>query len=272
MKISFVGAGNMGEALMAGFVQSGAVKAESILAYDPACARLQHLCTNLGIRAATCNEECISQADVVFLAVKPHLMEEVLRPLGETLRKKRPLLISIAAATSLASLHTMVEDAQLPIIRILPNLGVGINAGLVAFCAGQHVSTTEVERAKDLLENLGRVIPMAEDMLTTFSSVGAASYAFVCMFIDALAKAGLKEGMPKNQGLEIASQAVLGAAQLCLKDNVHPLLLMDKICSPNGTTICGVKALEEGAFVGTIMQAVAATSARDLEILASKKS
>ncbi len=271
MKISFVGAGNMGEALMAGLVQSGSIQGQNITAYDPVPDRLQHVCTTLGIHVATSNEESISQADVVFLAVKPHLMEEVLHPLRDTLRIKRPLLISIAAATSLASLHTMVEDAHMPIIRILPNLGVGINAGLIAFCAGQHISAAEAEKAQELLQVLGRVIPMAEDMLTTFSSVGAASYAFVCMFIDALAKAGLKEGMPKKQGLEIAAQAVLGAAQLCLKDNTHPLLLMDKICSPNGTTICGVKALEEGAFVGTIMQAVAATSARDLEILASKK-
>ena len=272
MKIGFIGAGNMAASIIKGIITAGTVSDENIIAYDAFKERLEQLSAENGFKAAPSNERVIEESDIVFLAVKPNVIEPVLKPLAELITKRQPVIVSIAAGTPMSSISGFLKNEEISIVRILPNMNVEIGEGVVAICRNAKVSDDQLEKVKSLLRPLGRIIPIDEEMMTTFSSLGGCGTAYTLMFIEALAKAGLKEGLPKAQAIEIAAQAVAGTAKLLLESKEHPYVLIDRACSPGGTTICGVKALEDGAFTSTVMKAVAASSARDVEIINSKKS
>ena len=262
----------MATAIIKGIITAGTAAAENIIAYDSFRERLEQLSSENGFKAAPSNEQVIEGSEIVFLAVKPNVIEPVLKPLTKLITERRPVIVSIAAGTPMSSISTYLNNKDAAIIRILPNMNVEIGEGVVAICRNSNVSDSQLENVKSLLLPLGRVISIDEEMMTTFSSLGGCGTAYTLMFIEALAKAGLKEGLPKAQALEIAAQAVAGTAKLLLESKEHPYVLIDRACSPGGTTICGVKALEDGAFTSTVMSAVAASSARDIEIINSKKS
>lgn len=270
MKVGFIGAGNLGLAIIKGIIASGLVPAANIIAYDPVRARLEEQSRENGFRAATGNDQVVRESEIVFLAVRPPQIEPVLQSLAGLINERQTVLVSIATGISLEVMARALNNPKAAIVRTLPNLGVEIKEGLVAMCHSDGVEAGRLREVESLLAPLGRVVPLPQTMLTTFSSLAACSYAFIFMFIEALAKGGVKEGLTKPQALEIAAQAVAGAAKLVLETGQHPYALIDNVCSPGGTTICGVKALEDGAFTATVMNAVAAASARDLEIIGGK--
>lgn len=264
--IGFIGYGNMASAIAKGMLAAGFTQPGSLLVYRKDQAKLAEV-GKQGIRIAASNEEVAKGADIVVLAVKPHMFGSVLPPLRAALSSQKPLVISVAAGVSLDRIASLIGE-DIPVIRAMPNVNARISASMTGLCANALAEGEHMETAQALFDTLGRTSILDESMFGIFSAVAGASPAFAFMFIEGLAKGGLKAGMSKQDAVKAAAQAVMGSAQLVLESGEIPMALVDSVCSPGGTTIAGVAALEENAFVATVMQAVEATNSRDAELAA----
>ena len=266
MKIGFIGAGNMGRAIIKGLVHASVVPADHVFATGRNREKLVPFCDEQGIQACGNNAALVETCDVVVVAVKPAMFSAVLPPLAELFSRKKPLVISVAAGTSLATIATLLGEASVPVIRAMPNVASGLGEGMTALCANS-AGLSHMPMAHDMFATIGRVMELEETHFSAFSAVACASPAFAFLFVEALAKAGLREGLTKQQATLAAAQAVYGSAKMVLEHLEHPALLVDRVCSPGGTTIEGVTTLERKGFTGTVMDAVAATVAKDRAML-----
>ncbi len=262
--IGFIGFGNMASAIAAGMLSANFTTPKHIIAHAREGVKLRAFSEARGIRAASDNEEVVRSADVVILAIKPNMFARVLPPLRAAAADRRPLFVSIAAGLTLQRLEALL--GEVPLVRVMPNVNAQIGAGMSALCGNAQASPEQLDAVQALFDTLGRTVRLDESLFGIFSAVACASPAFVFMFIEALAKGGLRAGLTKQQALLAAAQAVMGSARLVLESGEAPGVLVDKVCSPAGTTIAGVAALEENAFAGTVMRAVEATRRRDREL------
>ena len=272
MNIGSIGAGNMAGAILRGLVAGGFAPAKKICAHDKDEAKLRDLAAETGIRACKSNAEVLSRSEAVLLAVKPGDLPGLLASLRAEILAKKPLLLSIATGTTLASIAQWLEDKKnaVPVVRVMPNVNARVGAGAAGICPGRAVSAKQLAWAESLFSALGRAIRIEEDKFSVFQAVACASPAWTFMFIEGLARGGVRQGLTKEQATIAAAQAVLGSARLVLETGQSPSVLVDSVCSPGGTTIAGVAALEEGALIGTVMKAVDSCYKRDQEILAGK--
>lgn len=267
MLTGFIGAGNMAGAIIKGMLHGGVAAQGEIMAFDANAATLEALCGTHGVHAAAANAQIAAEAEVIVLAVKPHIIPLVLPPLQSVLRARKPLLVSIAAGTPLHKLGALLgDDPAMPIVRVMPNVNAQIGESMSALCSNTAVSEAAMAHAVAMFDALGRTVRIDEEQFAVFSAVACASPAFTFMFIEGLARAGLRAGMTKKQATLAAAQAVMGSARLVLEGTISPNDLIDTVCSPGGTTIAGVAELEEGRLIATVMKAVAATTARDKEM------
>ena len=262
MKIGFIGAGNMGGALATAVAK--AIGGDSVLLADPCAEKVAALASQIGASVsdnATVTRDC----DAIFLGVKPQMMAQVLAtlPLGE--RDTQPLLISMAAGLSTTAIRAMA-GVDAPIIRIMPNTPVAVGQGMILYTATADVSAEQTQAFTAMLSAAGRLCEIDEARIDAASAVSGCGPAFVYLFIEALADGGVECGLPRAQALELAAQTALGAAEMVLATGRHPGDLKDAVCSPGGTTIAGVHALEDGAFRATAMGAVTAAYERTLEL------
>ncbi len=264
--IGFIGYGNMASAIAKGMLSSGFAKPEALLVFRKDPVKLAELGKE-GIRVAASNEEVVRGADIVIVAVKPHLFASVLPPLRNAFAAGKPLVISVAAGVGLARIAALIGE-DIPVVRAMPNVNARIGASMTGLCGNVPAQGEHLEAARALYATVGRTTVLDESMFGVFSAVAGASPAFVFMFIEGLAKGGLKAGMSKREAVMAAAQAVMGSAQLILESGDAPMALADAVCSPGGTTIAGVAALEENAFIATVMRAVEATTQRDAELAA----
>jgi pyrroline-5-carboxylate reductase len=267
MRTGFIGAGNMAQAIIKGLLARTFLKAEDILAADKDKEKLQAFCAAHGIRLCS-NEELAGEAEAIVLAVKPNQFGDALPPLREIVRKRRPLVISIAVGISLDGLDALLDGkGGLPLIRIMPNVNAQIGLSMTALCGNKAVQPAQMDWVESLFAALGRTLRLDEALFAAFSATACASPAFAFMFVEGLAKGGVKAGLSKQQAVMAAAQSVLGSAALVLGSGQSPSVLADTVCSPGGTTIAGVAALEEGAFTAAVMKAVEAAVKRDNELL-----
>jgi len=267
MRTGFIGTGNMAQAIIRGLLARNFLRADQILAADKDKDKLRLFCAAHGIRPEASNEELAAGAEAIVLAIKPGQFSSVLPPLRAIVRKQRPLIISIAAGITLDTLDMLLEArGELPLIRVMPNVNAQIGLSMSAIC-GKAVTPEHLDWAESLFAVLGRTLRLEEALFPAFSAVACASPAFVFMFIEGLARGGLKAGLSKQEAVSAAAQAVLGSASLVLESGQAPCLLADTVCSPGGTTIAGVAALEDGGFTGVLMRAVEAVVNRDKDLL-----
>lgn len=268
MTIGFIGAGTMASAIVQGIVARGVVAARDVVVHDPHGAASATLAERLGVRVAESNEALVDAVDTVVLAIKPQVFEQVLPPLAPALAENGTLVVSIAAGTSLARVAELLgaHGAAQPVVRVMPNVNAQIGAGMAAV-AGNAVATAEqVGSVVELFRAVGDAIELPETSFSTFTAIAGSAPAYAFLFIDALARGALKAGMPKALATRIAAQTVLGSARTILETGEHPWELVDKVCSPGGTTIAGLMALEDGGFVSTVVDSVTATIERDREL------
>lgn len=264
-KIGFIGAGNMGGAL------ATAAKKTSyeIFLSDANCEKAKALADNISAKAVSSKEIC-EDADMIFLGVKPQVLDKVsaeLLPYFKS-RSSLPIIVSMAAAVSTERLTKLFHG--FPIIRIMPNTPVSVGAGMILYSLGEGVTEKDETLLLDVLKFAGTLDKIDEKLIDAASAVSGCGPAFVYMFIDALADGGVKCGLPRDKALKYASTAVLGAAKLQLETGIHPDELKDAVCSPGGTTIAGVAALEEGAFRSSGINAVESAYKRTLELTSKK--
>ena len=250
----------MAQAIINGILNVGFLSAGEIAAFDTDTEKLDEFCEKKGIAAAKDCSELLSKSEAVLLAVKPNALAGLLDEFAGHLMGK--LVISIAAGKPLSFYEGFLGENG-KIIRVMPNINAVVGEAISAFCAGKSVSDSEKEFVKNLLSSFGKAIELPEERFSIFSAIGGCSPAFAYMFIDSMARAAVKNGMSKADALFVSAQAVLGSAKMILEGDAHPWELIDRVCSPGGTTIEGVLALDEAAFPAAVEKAVDASFEKD---------
>ena len=250
----FIGTGNMGGALARALAKN--VEGDSILLANRSAEKAAALAAELGCKAVS-SEAIAKKADYIFLGVKPQMMADLLAQLSPILKERedRFILVTMAAGLTIERIREMA-GGDYPVIRIMPNTPSSIGEGMILYTAGSDVLDIELQVFLSAMSGAGRLSPLPEHLMDAGSAVSGCGPAFVDLFIEALADGGVACGLPRASALEFAAQMVAGSAKLVLESGKHPGVLKDAVCSPGGTTIQGVRALEAGNFRGTVMEAV----------------
>ncbi len=264
---AFIGAGNMGGALATALSKS--IDPKHIYLSDSNTARVAALCDALGTKA-TDNVAAAETADYLFLGVKPQMMGDMLGGIAPVLAKRKtpPVLVSMAAGLSTETIRAMA-DAAYPVIRIMPNMPASVGEGMILYCTTDNVTEVMLSTFLADMRGAGVLTALSEGQIDAGSAVSGCGPAFVDLFIEALADGGVRCGLPRDKAILLAAQTVLGAAKLVLADGRHPGALKDAVCSPGGTTIEGVRVLEENAFRAATMDAVIAAYEKTLKLKAN---
>ncbi|MBI1847454.1 MAG: pyrroline-5-carboxylate reductase [Candidatus Rokubacteria bacterium] len=263
-KVGFVGAGNMGEALIKGLVAANLVAPEAIYASDVRLERLKALDKQYGIQLAADNTELLHKSDVIILAVKPQIMTAVLKQVAPAVTKRK-LFISLAAGVSTAVIRAALgREARL--IRVMPNTPALVLEGVTAIARADGLEPGDLETAQEIFAAVGKVVVLEEDALDAVTGLSGSGPAYVAVVIESLADGGVKMGLDRITAMTLATQTVLGAARLLMETGMHPGALKDMVSSPGGTSIAGIAALEEGGIRTTFIQAVERATLRSREL------
>ncbi len=253
VKIAFIGFGNMASAMAQGLIHSGKIRPEQIGASAKHFEPLSEKAVAFGVRAFKTNKEAASWADVIVLAVKPNLVKAVIEPIKDVLSRK--IVLSVAV-------NILFDDyeALLPCgtehLSLLPNTPVRVNEG-VLLCEARHSLTKDHEAlVTDLLTLLGLVLQTDSAKMKAAGVISGCGPAYVAMFIEAMADGAVLHGIARDTALKLAAQTLVGTARLHLVTGTHPDAMKDAVCSPGGTTIVGVAALEKTGFRGSVIGAV----------------
>lgn len=262
--IGFIGAGQMGRALAAGFVGAGLVRAEEMIGCDPSeSATDQFLAAVPGATVVESNSAVAAEADVVVLAVKPQQIESVSREIAAG-GAAEALFVSIAAGVPLAKLTAWLGTER--VIRVMPNTPCLIGKGASGYCAGPGASPDDLRRVGELLGSVGQATEIPEKLMDALTAVSGSGPAYVYTFIEALSDGGVKMGLPRDVATALAAHTVVGAAEMVVQTKEHTAVLRDRVTSPGGTTIAGLAAMEQGGFRAAVIAAVEAAALRSQEL------
>lgn len=258
MKYGFIGCGNMGGALARALSKS----TKDILIYDPspmAKTFAEEIGANCGsnIEAASC--------DRLFLAVKPHIVKAVLENIQGVLAEKKPLIISMAAGVTICQLEQWA-GTELPIIRIMPNTPAAVGEGMITYDTNALVSEDALADFLNDMRCAGQFDRLSEKLMDVATAVAGCGPAYMYMMIEAMADGAVACGLPRDKAMRYAAATMAGAAQMVLQTGIHPGALKDAVCSPGGSTIAGVRTLEEHGFRGAVIDCVTDAYARTQEL------
>jgi len=262
--VSFVGAGQMARALAKGFVSAKLLPAAKIAAFDAIPEATKQFQAEIpGAAAAKSNLELVQRGGVLFLAVKPQSMNAVM---GELAGKILPetLVVSIAAGVTLAKLCAGLKTDR--VIRVMPNTPALVGKGASAFALGSGATLDDSKLVSELLGAVGLARQVDEKLLDAVTGLSGSGPAFVYIMIEALSDGGVRMGLPRDLALALTAQTVLGSAEMVLSTGEHPAVLKDRVASPGGTTIAGMKALEEHGLRAALIAAVEAATKRSQEL------
>ena len=261
--IAMIGSGQMGEALIGGWLAAKTVSADALFATDASAERRDLMKRRFGVRVGSGNREAASWADVVVLAVKPQILDGVMKDLSPALADK--LVLSIAAGVTIAHLAKLAPK-NTRVVRAMPNTPVLVRDGVSALSFGAGVTEKDQQLARRLFEAVGRAVVVEEKLMDAVTGLSGSGPAYVFLAIEALADGGVKMGLPRTVSDLLAAQTVLGAARMVLETGEHPAKLKDRVASPGGTTIAGLHRLEQGGLRAALMAAVEAASKRSEEL------
>jgi len=263
MRLGFIGAGNMGGAILRGVLAEGCIAAKDIVISDTNKDLCQNIAAQTGVAAASCNADLASCCDMILLAVKPVFLKGVIDEIKPCLQGKA--VISIAAGWTVGMLTAALGEG-VEVLRTMPNTPALVGEGMTALCAENNFSESNYNYAKMLFEAVGKVCTIPERLFDGFIAVSGSSPAYVFMLIEAMADAAVKEGIFRKDAYRMAAQAVLGSAKMVLDTGKHPGELKDMVCSPAGTTIEAVAALEAGGFRASVIDAMSACAEKSREM------
>lgn len=253
-RIGFIGAGNMASAIIGGMVQSKFIAPQNIYISDHHEDKMESLKSKYNINVCRDNIELVEKCDVIVLAVKPHSYKPVIESIREYV-KNNTLVITIAAGLNLNYVKSIFKK-DIKIIRTMPNTPALVGEGMTAITSCPPAEKKDIDFVKAMFSSFGRVEEIDESLIDAFSSVSGASPAFVDMFIEAMADAAVLLGLPRDKSYKIAAQAVMGTAKMVIETGKHPGELKDMVCSPAGTTIEGVRVLENKGMRSAVIEAV----------------
>ena len=262
MKYGFIGAGNLGGAMIEGMVNGGAVKSD-IYVFDKFTQA--DVTAAYGVNGAVSPEALVDAVDIVFVAVKPKDCAEVFAAVGARLRGPQ-VVVSTAAGVALSDIDKML-GVTANTVRVMPNINARYGYSATAVCSGAHADEASVEAVLACLRTFGEIYMIEENYFNVFAAVASCSPAFTYMYIDALARAALKLGLNKKQAEQIAAQSVAGSAIALARSGRHPYELVDAVCSPGGMTAEGVAELLDSDFISATMRAVEVSALKDKSLL-----
>jgi pyrroline-5-carboxylate reductase len=262
--IGFIGAGNMAEALIRGLIKGGHVAAERIIASAPRMERLDALARSYAIQITTDNCEIARKAGFIVLAVKPQILDKVLREIGDQLASGT-LVVSIAAGVDTATIEEAVPDG-VRVVRAMPNTPALVGAAATAISPGKHADQADLAMVRAMFDAVGITVVLDESHLDAVTGLSGSGPAYIFLILEALADAGVKVGLSRRDAQRLAAQTVMGSAKLLLDTDEHPGKLKDMVTSPGGTAIAGLHTLEQGGLRTTLINAVETATKRAKEL------
>ncbi len=256
MKIGFIGCGNMAGAIIRGLVENNIFLPQEIIASDKNTDALEEAKRKYGINITTNNSELVLESQMILLAVKPQVLPAVVSEINNIISENK-IIISIVAGQSISRIEGMF-DGRIKLIRTMPNTPALCGEGMTAVCAGSNVNEYELEYALKILSGFGKAEVVPESVMDAVVAVSGSGPAYVAMFVEAMADAAVREGMPRTQAYRFAEQTVYGTAKLLMETGMHPGELKDMVCSPAGTTIEAVHMLEKCGMRNAVMEAMKA--------------
>ena len=263
--IGVIGCGHMGSAIVRGLLDAAYVKPAQLMACDQNSRVLRELeQEHPGVTGTEDALDVAARCDMIILAVKPYVMAEVIQSIRPALNGKA--VVSIAAGWTMARLSEALEGSGAACLRVMPNTPAMVGEGMTAVCAEHTLSPEDFEFARGIFDAMGRTAVLHEAQFDGATAISGSSPAYVYMFIEAMADAGVREGLPRPTAYEMAAQAVLGSALMVLTTGEHPGALKDAVCSPGGTTIEAVAELERMGFRAAVLDAMAACARKSREM------
>lgn len=273
VNIGFIGAGNMGKAIGEGLIHAGALKSSQLYVSAPSDRNLGGWKV-LGANTSNKNGYVLENSDIIFIAVKPHLLDSAIEGIKKSLIKNvsNKLFISILAGTTLDILEEKLSKvvANARVVRVMPNTPMMVHSGASAYCGGSTATPEDLTIVKKMLNHVGICEEVPESLINAVGGLAGCGPAFVYIMIEALSDGALKMGVPRPLATQFAAQTLLGAATMVLKTGKHPGQLKDEVCSAGGSTITGVHALELGGVRGALMNAVEIATKRSAELCPKK--
>lgn len=254
MRIGFIGAGNMGKAIIGGIIKNGGN--DTLIVYDKSEEGLKAVCREPRAKRAESNSSVASESNILFLAVKPNVLYSVIDEIKDSVAEDT-VVVSIAAGQSIEKIENAF-GRKIKLIRVMPNTPALVGEGMAALCRNANTTDEEMRTVLEIFSGLGRAEEVAEYMMDAVTAVSGSAPAYIFMLIEAMADAAVMGGMPRDKAYTFAAQTVLGSAKMVLETGKHPGELKDMVCSPAGTTIEAVRVLEKEGFRGAVIEAMKA--------------
>jgi pyrroline-5-carboxylate reductase len=263
-RVAFLGAGKMGGILLQALLEHG------MLSPNLTCATVAHeerakaLAAKWNVKVGTSNVNAVKAADIIVIAVKPQVVQDVVKEISRYVTSKQ-LIISVAASVPTSLIEKNLAD-KVPVVRAMPNTPCSQGAGMTAICKGAHASTEHVALTCRLFDVVGRTVVVDEKHMDAVTGLSASGPAYIYIILESLAEAGVKVGLPRDVATLLAAQTTLGAAKVVLETGDHPALLKDAVTTPAGCTIDAILELEEGKLRVTLIKAVVKAAQRAKEL------
>ena len=253
MKITIIGAGNIGGAIARGLAKGSIIPASDIIVSNPSQGKLDKLKAEFpALQTTHDNQEAVTGAEFIILAVKPWLIKPVLRELK---LKSKQILISVAAGISFEELAQNVADKEMTMFRIIPNTAVSEMESMTLI-ASRNATKEQEQLMLDIFNQMGLALLIPEEKFAAATSMTSCGIAYVLKYIQAAMQAGIEMGIYPQDGMRMVAQTVKGAAELILNNDTHPSVEIDKVCTPGGITIRGINELEHGGYSSAIINAL----------------
>jgi pyrroline-5-carboxylate reductase len=262
IQFGIIGGGVMGEALLSRLLAQGLYAAEQVLVSEPQASRRDVLAQQYEIKVTANNQDVVSQAATVLLAIKPQVFDAVVAALSS--KNREQLVLSILAGVPLRRLEAAFPEQ--PVVRSMPNTPATVGAGITAIAAGRHTIPEQMELARQIFAAVGEVVEVSESMLDAVTGLSGSGPGYVAVMIEALIDGGVAAGLPRPIATQLAIQTVRGTAELLASRGLHPAQLKDQVTSPGGTTIAGIAYLEQAGFRSALIEAVKAAYRRSQEL------
>jgi pyrroline-5-carboxylate reductase len=267
--IALLGAGRIGESLLAGLLSSGWRQPDEVVATGRREERIRDLATRHGVRTTLSNAEAVAGAGLVVIAVKPQDFETLLGEIGGLLTPEQTVL-SVAAAISTAQIEARLAPG-VPVVRAMPNAPSIVHEGMAGVCAGAHAGDQHLALAEDVLSHLGRVVRVPEGAMDAVTAVSGSGPAYFALLAEGMIEAGILLGLSREISTQLVVQTMLGTARLLRDERIHPVELREGVTSPGGTTIRAIQELESAGVRAALFSAIQAAMERSKELAAGQQ-
>ncbi|CAH2040558.1 unnamed protein product, partial [Iphiclides podalirius] len=261
----------MSTAIAKGILKNDMFPATKIWVSGPHLANLKHW-EEMGVHVTTKNGQVLNNCNIIFLGVKPGMLNDAISDCIKTLPAnfvcENVLFVSMLAGITIDHLHKALEvlSEGLHVVRIMPNTPMSVGAGACLYTPDDRTTNGECEILEKLLSSCGICEKVSEQIMNAGGALPGCGPAFMYMVVEALADGAVKQGVPRAMAIRLAAQVLVGSGEMVLKTNKHPGILKDEVCSPGGSTICGVTALENGKLRATLINAIEAATLRTKEL------